>query len=290
MSTTRLLKKGSSDPLVLDIQTKLLALGFALPRFGADGGLGDETLAAYGAFLVARGLRAAGDELPGAITPSGMAAIDAAVQAQTPPPGNYFDERANHPHAGRSTAQPFRSWAKTTAVVLHQTATKLGESPARWRPVPIHLGITRAGKIIQLYDFTEVCNHANGLNGRGVGIEIDGYFAGVEGRLETLWQPDRKNPVRKPMDLPAAQRDAARAAAAWIVQVVAANGGRITHIHAHRQSSAERQSDPGSLIWKEVGLWAQSSLGLSDGGAGFVVGSGLKIPKEWDPRHAANRY
>ena len=88
------------------------------------------------------------------------------------------------------------------------------------------------------------------------------------------------------MTLPPAQRDAARAVVRWIVQVVAANGGKITHIHAHRQSSGERQSDPGSLIWQEVGIWAQGALQLSDGGGGFKVGTGQPIPAAWDSRYS----
>ena len=47
------IKKGSKDPYVKTAQQQLLALGYSLPRFGAYGGsLGDETLRAYGEFLV----------------------------------------------------------------------------------------------------------------------------------------------------------------------------------------------------------------------------------------------
>lgn len=185
---------------------------------------------------------------------------------------------------------PYRPWPKITAVVLHQTATKIGEKPASWHGVPIHFGITRAGKIIQLYDLTEVCNHANGLNRPSVGIEIDGWYAGIEGRPETLWQPKNLSTPRQPMNFPTAQAEAAMTIVQWIVNAVAANGGRVTHIHPHRQSSKDRQSDPGSLIWQTVGLWAQNTLGLSDGGAAFTVGNGRTIPEAWDARYTGNRY
>jgi hypothetical protein len=92
------------------------------------------------------------------------------------------------------------------------------------------------------------------------------------------------------MTLPVAQADAAQATVRWIVDSVAAHGGKVTHIHPHRQSSKDRQSDPGSLIWQTVGLWARKELGLSDGGAKFTVGDGLPIPKDWDARYAGNRY
>lgn len=286
------LKKGSQDPYVAIAQQHLMALGYGLPRFGADGQLGDETLSAYGTFLVSQGLRAPADERPKSITPTGAAALDMAFTAlaQSGSTTNIIDERANHPHSGRSVSVPFRPWSKIAAVVLHQTASKIGEKPASWHGVPIHFGITRAGKIIQLYELTEVCNHANNLNRPSVGIEIDGWYAGIEGRPETLWQPKNQPTPRQPMNLPTVQADAVKAIVQWIVNTVQANGGKVTHIHPHRQASKDRRSDPGSLIWQTVGLWAQNTLGLSDGGATFTVGDGLTIPEAWDARYAGNRY
>ena len=286
------LKKGSQDPYVSIVQQQLIALRYNLPRFGADGVLGDETLSAYGAFLVSQGLRTPADEHPKFITPAGALALDTSFSAlaQGGSITNIIDERANHPHSGRSVSTPFRPWSKITAIVLHQTATIFGEKPASWHRVPIHLGITRAGKIIQLYDLTEICNQANGLNRPSVGIEIDGWYAGIEGRRETLWQPKNLPTPRQPMDLPTAQVDAAKAIVQWIVNTVAANGGRVTNIHPHRQSSKDRRSDPGSLIWQTVGVWAQNTLGLFDEGAEFTVGDGRTIPEAWDARYSANRY
>jgi hypothetical protein len=286
------LRKGSEDPYVTIAQQQLIALGYGLPRFGADGVLGDETLYAYGVFLVSQGLRAPTDESPKSITPAGAAALDMAFAtlAQGGSTANIIDERANHPHSGRSVSTPYRLWPKITAVVLHQTAAKIGEKPASWHGVPIHFGITRAGKVIQLYDLTEVCNHANGLNRPSVGIEIDGWYAGIEGQPKTLWQPKNLPTPRQPMNLPDVQANAVKTTVQWIVNTVAANGGRVTNIHPHRQSSKDRQSDPGSLIWQTVGLWAQNTLGLSDGGAAFTVGDGRAIPEAWDARYMGNRY
>jgi N-acetylmuramoyl-L-alanine amidase len=292
MSIPVALRRGSQDPYIVIAQQQLIALGFGLPRFGADGVLGDETLAAYGAFLGSQGLRALTDERPKSITPVGANALNKAYQALQAPPLalSIIDERSKHPHKGRSASKPHRKWSEITAVVLHQTASNLGEKPTSWHGVPIHFGITRAGKIIQLYDLTEVCNHANGLNGRSVGIEIDGWFAGVEGDPRTLWQPKGLSTPRKPMTLPIEQAKAAQDAVRYIVETVAANGGTVTHVHAHRQSSQDRQSDPGSLIWQAIGIWAQTSLALSDGGKNFAVGTGLNIPASWDARYTGNKY
>lgn len=292
MSLSSPVKKGSQNPYVKTAQEQLIALGYSLPRFGADGDLGDETLRAYGEFLVMEGLRSPTDEVPKSITVAGASALAKAFSAIPANSQNamFFDERNNHPHDGRSKSMPFRTWSKVTAIVLHQTATQLGEKPARWRTVPIHFGITRAGKIIQLYDLTEICNHAGNFNRWTVGIEIDGWFAGVEGRPETLWQPRPPAPKRTPMNFPTVQSDAAKACVKRIIDTVAANGGKITHIHPHRQSSSERQSDPGSMIWETVGLWAQKQFSLSDGGKDYKIGDGRKIPEDWDPRYAGNPY
>ncbi|WP_285412927.1 N-acetylmuramoyl-L-alanine amidase [Variovorax sp. efr-133-TYG-130] len=286
------LKSGAKGIEVKNIQEQLLALGYALPRFGVDSDLGDETLAAFGAFLVTVGLREPGDEIPDSITVADAAALDKAYQAlqQQVPTAGIIDERAKHPHSGRSVSMPYRTWSNVTAIVLHQTATKMGEKASAWHRVPIHFGVTRAGKIYQLYELTEVCNHAGNFNRSSVGIEIDGWFSGIEGQFDTLWQPGGPGPKRQPMDLPAVQAEAVKTAVRWIVDAVAANGGKITHIHPHRQASSARQSDPGSLIWKTVGLWAKMTFNLDDGGKNFTVGDGLKIPEAWDSQYVGNKY
>ena len=291
MAISSALKSGFRGPEVAKIQKQLLALGYALPRFGADSDLGDETLRAYGAFMIEIGLSTPTDELPKSVTVAGAAALDKAFDAlqQHPAPGEIINEEAKHPHSGRSTSMPFRPWSMITAIVLHQTASKIGEKATSWHNVPIHFGVTRAGKIYQLYALTEVCNHAGNLNRISVGIEIDGWFAGIEGKPETLWQPEN-GPKRQPMDLPDVQADAVKVTIQWIINAVAAQQGHIKTIHPHRQASEDRQSDPGSLIWKTLGFWAKSTFDLKDGGKDFTVGNGLKIPEAWDPAYAGNKY
>lgn len=292
MAISSALKSGSKGPAVENIQKQLLALGYALPRFGVDADLGDETLTAYGAFMIEAGLLASTDDFPKSVTVAGAAALDMAFNAlsTSPVPSEIINEELKHPHSGRSKSTPFRPWSAVTAIVLHQTATKIGETAKAWHSVPIHFGVTRAGKIYQLYALTEVCNHAGNINKISVGIEIDGWFAGIEGKPETLWQPGGTNPKRLPMDLPEAQANAVKTTIKWIIDSVAAQKGAIKTIHPHRQSSKDRQSDPGSLIWQTLGLWAKSTFGLKDGGKNFTVGDGLVIPEAWDPTYVGNKY
>ena len=79
---------------VLDIQKRMLALGYALPRFGADGLAGNETAAAIAAFQKTNGLPQTGraDDatlarlFPPAVSPSPAAASPVVVPANWMPP------------------------------------------------------------------------------------------------------------------------------------------------------------------------------------------------------------
>jgi peptidoglycan hydrolase-like protein with peptidoglycan-binding domain len=287
----KLMQKGDRGAAVKTLQENLVALGFALPRFGADGGLGDETLAAVALFRAERGLLANPDDVPGTVSARIVEAISAEVAAVATQghPANFVDVRGQHGRAGLSKAQPHRPWKQITGITLHQTASLIGEKEARWFAVPTHLGITRKGKVIQLYSFTDRTNHDHDLNAGDVGIEIDGFYEGVEGDIGTFWRAE-SHPDRKPLRPKLEQIAAARETVRWIRDVVNGFGGRLKFIHAHRQSSKDRRSDPGSRIWREVGVWAQDNLGLSDGGAGFAVGDGRPIPEKWDARRAGVKF
>jgi hypothetical protein len=76
----------------------------------------------------------------------------------------------------------------------------------------------------------------------------------------------------------------------WIKDVVEGHGGKLELLVAHRQSSGERQADPGSALWKGVALPLHAELGLTDGGIGFKLDTGLGIPESWDPRCKGIRY
>jgi hypothetical protein len=181
-----------------------------------------------------------------------------------------------------------RPWSKVTGICLHQTACVLGERPARWQNCGAHLGITRAGQVIWIHDFTQAVVHGHGWNAQTVGIEIDGCYAGIEGDPRTFWKPRGSN--RQPQSPTPEAIEAAKATIRWITAVVAQNGGAVTALVAHRQASKSRQSDPGSAIWQAVALPLHQELGLHDGGPGFTLGDGLPIPEAWDPTRKGIRY
>lgn len=208
-------------------------------------------------------------------------------------PSGYHDIRGAHAKPGQSRSQPVRPWPQISGITLHQTACLIGAPAMRWAGVHAHLGVPRDGSIVHIYDFTDRVNHGHNFNAGDVGIEIDGYYAGVEGDLRTFWRP-KEDPGRMPLELTPETILGARRAVEFVVEQVAAHGGAVRWIHAHRQSSAMRQSDPGSAIWKAVGIWAQTELGLSDAGDTFgpggTIGDGLAIPEAWDPARVGVRY
>ncbi len=69
-SGTETLRKGSTGAAVKELQTLLMKHGYDLPRYGADGDFGNETLAAVKAFQSDKGL-----EVDGAVGPITWAAL-----------------------------------------------------------------------------------------------------------------------------------------------------------------------------------------------------------------------
>ena len=87
------MKSGDRGVEVRDLQLKLVALGYHLPRFGADGDLGDETLAAISAFRVDQGLMQTADDFATTIPQKVVKAIEDAYTGlmQRNPPRSPVD-------------------------------------------------------------------------------------------------------------------------------------------------------------------------------------------------------
>jgi hypothetical protein len=215
------------------------------------------------------------------------------VQTEKIEPGVVDLTRA---HAGQHRKGK-RAWASVDAVCLHQTAGDLGEKHERWVAWPVpdgkggvklsslkaHIGVTRGGQVLLCNPLDSLVAHGNGFNARSVGIECSGTYEGIEGDRSTWWQPKGvKEPQRPTPEL----IEAARRAVRWICAEVAARGGRVRYLYAHRQSRASRVSDPGEVLWREVALYCERE-GLLSTRPGYVVGTGRAIPKEWDPRSDA---
>jgi len=277
------LGKKEHGPEVVKLQQALLELGYELPRWGADGWLGDETLAALVRLFAAYGKTF--DEDAGTVSDEELAFVYDLQRSRKQesrldlPAGRFFDMRQR---AGVNHDYGPRPWSKVTGVCLHQTACVFGEQPERWASVGAHIGITRGGKVILLHDFNRLVVHGNGWNTECVGIEMEGMYAGIEGDRRTFWQPPggKQDPQTPTPELV----EATKAAIRWIKALVESHGGKLRVLVAHRQASKDRQSDPGSALWNAVAVPLHGELGLSDGGVGFKLGTGFAIPEAWDAR------
>lgn len=298
---------GDHGSHVETFQYALIALGYELPRFGADGWFGGETHEAAYHFANDYGYPMAPEQdwVPGDVV---KLAIDMHADECAPVPSCIQDFRASHDGRRRMGR---REWREITGITLHQTATcflpqenekhfsrRSQTAAGRVAKIGVHFVVLRNGLSVWCNPLNYRMPQAQRVfNKTDVGVEIDGYFSGVEGDEKTFWRP-RAKPDRKPMRTSEAQFEAARQTLEFIIDEVAKHGGKVKYIHAHRQTSASRRSDPGELIWKNVAMPIMSKHGLSCGGPGFFVpkgvdavdrdvwtsrGPGRPIPKEWDP-------
>ena len=238
--------------------------------------------------------------------PGGLASAMEERVAVPVPPACVLDYRDRHKGSKRGARRP---WSQITGITLHQTAclylrdeetrpAKIDRARERVAKIGVHLVALRDGSVVWSNPL-DVCmpQAQRYFNRTDIGIEIDGHYSGIEGDPRTFWKPLLR-PFRKPLGLSAAQVSGVLAACDWLVAEVAAHGGRIRYVHAHRQTSKSRTSDPGELLWKAVALPLRERHGLSDGGDGWYVpaklqrmgdcwadkGPGRPIPREWDPR------
>jgi N-acetyl-anhydromuramyl-L-alanine amidase AmpD len=286
-----MLKRGDHGVEVRKLQQALIELGYELPRWGADGDLGAETIDALARFL--RDHSTETDDDADVVSDAELALVDKVLTAAANAPlgpqlasGRFHDLRST---ATQNSLGGRRPWNQVTGVTLHQTACVLGERPQRWATVVAHLGITRAGQVIWMHDFEKVVWHGNGLNASTIGIEMEGTYAGIEGDDRTFWRP-HDEPDRKSQTPTLELVEAAKATVRWICGEVARHGGRIAHVFAHRQASNQRDSDPGSALWQRVAMPLHAELTLDDGGPGYTVGNGLPIPEKWDARRVGVKY
>lgn len=302
------MKRNENGLHVKELQLALEHLGYTHPRWGVDGWLGSETLDNVAEFAEDHGLDTTmvgddevADELVQLVLTFASTSADPTPAPTLPP--HTFDSRLQHvDKQGRE-----RRWSDVTGITLHQTATcflntedpdsgKTDHAIGRVSKIKAHAVVLRNGAVSLNAPLTHRMAQAQRwFNKTDVGVEIDGWYGGVHTDLSTFWKP-KSRPSRKPMELSAIQVEACRDLCRWIVETVAANGGAVRYIHAHRQTHRGKPSDPGQLLWQSVAMWCQQQFGLTNGGDGWVVphnkqrrgdcfsdrGPGRPIPREWD--------
>lgn len=285
------------------LQRALVAKGYDLPRFGIDSDFGQETRTALERFVADHGLTwNPAEEVPSAVLEA-LGLEDEVVEV-TPPSGDVLDLGAVKLYDLRSEQQDphpkFKQYkgktvrrtpASIDAIVLHQTA--VGFSAAnedalarRALGVACHAMAFRPGFLVWSTDLLWYVHHADRLNARSLGLEVDGNYPGLVGG---------KVASGKETKLTDEVIEAARMGVKLLVEEGRRLGCPIKFIYAHRQCDSWRRADPGEGLWKRVALeYAVPELGLiarqnetfshPKGG----TRTGLTIPRRWDPSGAGN--
>ena len=289
---------------VRDMQIALLNNGYELPKYGADSDFGRETMTALKAFMEDNSIHwfNADDEVP-------QAALDILFNVEESPipdiPDQHFGdvklydlrdepwEKRIPQKFKRSGGLPaIRDPKMITGITVHQTAVPYSVRDyqihdaggdehlalaRRSLKVACHVMAFRKGFITTPNHLTHYVYHGNGFNSHELGIEIDGNFPGLIGGK--VWNHKRGGKATTITDTLV---QAACAGIEYLVRQGRKEGMPITQIHAHRQSSANRRSDPGEELWRRVVLeYAVPVLGLKTE-PDRVLRDGRPIPHEWD--------
>lgn len=265
--------------LVYNLQNKIqeskpTVSKFALPKFGLDGDLGNETLNALANVLSDPGIKKL-DTINHNTQQKLLDLFSVFVDS----PKELIDNRKI---ANDERRQHLRSPRQTFDIVWHQTDCEMGEKPSRYVDSTAHFFVTSQGKIIQLHDIEWLTHHAHALNENTIGLEIEGMFLGVEGDLKT-WPKYHSVAGRKPQGLTKEQIEACFVLVQYLKDYIEKRGGSLGVFYAHRQGSNTRDRDPGSLIWKEIVLPIAERFKIEVPFA-KVFGKGKPIPSEWDGR------
>ncbi len=188
-----------------------------------------------------------------------------------------------------------RDPSKITGVTVHQTACVFGprdDIDARNRRalnVACHALTFRDGTTALPNPMRWWVNQGNGFNGRDLGLELEGHYPGREDDPATtaVREDLRSTWGGEPTPLTPAILDGFRAGLRALVTIARDEGLPIEYVHAHRQSSGDRRSDPGEAIWRGVVLYMRRELDLTTEPDLWLPSSNAKnengrpIPREW---------
>jgi len=278
-----------------ELQRSLLALGYSLPRYGADGCMGGETISAIQEWAGCAGIILSGLDT-GDIPPEVITAIlaehsELVENNPLSPSALVHDVREDSFKGNEHGRNPIE---RIDTICLHQMAVKDSDSIGweRWRKLAIHWVVTCGDNAAAylLHDMDVKVWHGHGWNSRSVGFEFEGYFSGIGTEERYFWKP-KSRPNRKPMVPTNKQLQAGCDAVKATVEMIERMGGSIKYIGAHRQSYGMKSSDPGELIWKGVALPMMEELGLEQAPTlGHKKYPGKPIPEAWDARNTGVKY
>lgn len=157
--------------------------------------------------------------------------------------------------------------ANIDALVLHQISFDRGNSQEKYDEVGVHFIITPDGSILQLYDESNYLWCSNKFNKRSVGVEFVGNFPDENGKW---WKGVRARNIPSQKQVYSGRK---------LINYLRLSLN-IRYVFTHRQTNNNKSNCPGPHIWYNLGEWALKN-GFSDGGTGFTLGNGKRIPEQW---------
>jgi N-acetyl-anhydromuramyl-L-alanine amidase AmpD len=154
-------------------------------------------------------------------------------------------------------------------------AYNIGNDVNTYLRVGAHYIVTADGQVAQLYDDFDYLNASNDFNPRSIAIEFAGNFP--DNRYRWWRDRDSTSPLPDRCYVTPAQIRAGRC----LLSTLKARLPTIKYLYAHRQSSKDREGDPGPDVWFNIGEWALSNLNLTDRLPRTYVGTGQPIPDAW---------
>jgi hypothetical protein len=170
-------------------------------------------------------------------------------------------------------------WPKISGLVLHRTSCVLGEKPERYFPVNCHIGVTLGGRIVLSHPWDLHIWHGDYPSRWTIGIEFDGNPTGYG---DYFWKPGGG-----PHDITDEQVKAGWVLLKLLTDEFEKQGRPLKYIYAHRQSSDQRECDPGNVCWEKIAIPWMEKTGAVPGDIGWqgsIFGDGYRISKHWDER------
>jgi N-acetyl-anhydromuramyl-L-alanine amidase AmpD len=291
---------GDQGHEVRALQRALIAKGYDLPRFGVDSDFGQETLMALQRFAKDRGIAWDPDDPVPAALLVALELEDERVEVIAPTSDavdlegvKLYDLRREqsdpHPKSkrDRSGKTVRRTPAAIDSIVLHQTGVRFSASSterlaARALGVACHAMAFRDGFLVWPVEPLWYIHHADRLNARSLGLEVEGVYPG---QISSKTRPVGETPLTDEVV------HAARMGIKLLVEEGRRCGCPIKYIFAHRQCDSWRRADPGEGLWRRVVVeYAVPELKLVAQQADRfphpkgATRKGKSIPTRWDPK------
>jgi hypothetical protein len=292
----------------------------ALPRFGTDGHLGNETWTWLQLFAERFRIDPLPRPAPGvAVYQDLIDAILAPPEDETAPAPTVTPECSglscgsvssfalydlrNERVASRpkvrmdSPTRPHvRAPERVIGICLHQTAVRFGTSPAQLRAAKGDRALALASRALNIAShLTVFCEASDKSHGplivpnaplrwhvnHGNGLNPLAQGMEIDGLYAGIMSDPRTVWAGKtPTPAMESTLEVARAGLRWLYESSMNENMRLQYLWAHRQSSATRRSDPGEWLWRNVATWARDQLGLK-WEPSRTWGDGLPLPAVW---------